>query len=92
MSKIIDLLKFMVVNMRSLLAYTIVVLSFSFLFMLLKVQIPPANKDIIQISVGLVLAGLGGVCGYYFGSSKDKSDSDKAAAATNSVTISNPTK
>lgn len=82
MTKIIDAIKFLITNIRSLLGYTIVILSFGFLFALLKISIPPTNKDIIQISVGLVLAGLGGVTGYYFGSSKDKSDADKANSVT----------
>lgn len=65
-------------NMRSIIAFMIVVLSFTFLFVLIKAQIPEKNESIINVAAGLVLAALGGVVQYYFGSSKDKSDRDKA--------------
>ncbi len=62
---------------RSLIAFLIVLLSFGFLFTLAYKAIPKDNKDILQIAVGIVLGVLGIVVGYYFGSSKDKSDQDK---------------
>lgn len=63
---------------RSLIAFFIVILSFGFLFALIYKNVPPDNKDILQISAGLVLGVLATVTAYYFGSSKDKSDQDKA--------------
>ena len=56
----------------------IVIGSFSYLFSLLFIKIPHDNRDIVYLTAGLVLAALGNVTNYYFGSSKDKSDQDKA--------------
>jgi uncharacterized BrkB/YihY/UPF0761 family membrane protein len=67
--------------MRSILAFMIVGLSFGFLFALLFVKLPTENKDILQIATGLVLAALGFVTGYYFGSSKNESDKAKSEAS-----------
>lgn len=63
---------------RTLIALSVVLMSFGFLFALVYHAVPEQNKDIIQIASGLVLAVLAGVTGYYFGSSKDKSDQEKA--------------
>lgn len=68
---------------RSLIAFGIVLMSFGFLYFLLYKKIPAENKDVIQISAGIVLGVLGSVASYYFGSSKDKSDRDKADMQTN---------
>lgn len=64
-------------NIRSIIGLLVVVLSFVFLFLLLKTTIPAGNKDILQIAAGIVLAAMGGVIGYYFGSSKNESDKAK---------------
>jgi hypothetical protein len=69
-------------NVRSIIAFMVVLFGFGFLFLLLKVKIPDGNETILNVSTGLVLAALGGVIGYYFGSSKDKSDTDKADSKT----------
>lgn len=63
---------------RHIIAILIVVGSFGFLFSLVWHAMPPENKDVLQLAAGLVLAVLAGVTAYYFGSSKDKSDQDKA--------------
>lgn len=63
---------------RSLIAFLIVICSFGFLYLIAVRNVPPDNKDILQISAGLVLGVLATVTAYYFGSSKDKSDQDKA--------------
>lgn len=65
-------------NVRSIIAMVIVVGGFSFLFSLLAFQIPERNETILNVAAGLVLAAMGAVTSYYFGSSKDKSDVDKA--------------
>lgn len=65
-------------NVRSIIAFLVVIFGFSFLFLLLKYKIPDGNETVLNVSTGLVLAALGGVISYYFGSSKDKSDVDKA--------------
>lgn len=65
-------------NMRSIIALSIVWLSFTFLFILCFHAVPKDNVTVVNIAAGLILAGLGAVAGYYFGSSKDKSDKEKA--------------
>lgn len=75
-------------NMRSIIALSVVYLAFAFLFSLLFVKIPPENKDIVNIATGAVIvAGITGVITYYFGSSKDKSDQDKATIAKDIANI-----
>lgn len=69
-------------SMRSIIAITVVLLSFAFLFTLMFVKIPQENESIINVASGIVLGVLGVVVGYYFGSSKDKSDRDKADILT----------
>lgn len=63
---------------RTILAFLITLMSFGFLYFLLYKKIPAENKDIVQITAGIVLGVLATVVSYYFGSSKDKSDQDKA--------------
>lgn len=63
---------------RSIIAFMIVILSFGFLYFLLYKKVPAENRDILTLSTGIVLGVLGTVASYYFGSSKDKSDKDKA--------------
>lgn len=65
-------------NVRSIIALSVVICCFAFLFLLLTFKIPEGNETILNVAAGLVLAALGSVCSYYFGSSKDKSDVDKA--------------
>ena len=63
---------------RTIIAFSITIMSFGFLYFLLYKKIPAENKDVVQITAGIVLGVLATVVSYYFGSSKDKSDSDKA--------------
>lgn len=63
---------------RSLLAFIVVIGSFVFLFSLVYRAVPEQNKDIIQVASGFVLGVIATVSGYYFGNSKDKSDSDQS--------------
>jgi len=63
---------------RSIIAFMVVLMSFGFLYFLLYRKIPVENKDSINITIGIVLGVLATVVSYYFGSSKDKSDRDKA--------------
>lgn len=80
-------------NIRSIIALLVVILSYSFLFMITKTVIPPANLPVVQTVAGLVLAGLGVAIGYYFGSSKNESDKAKVEAAieTGSTTTTTTT-
>lgn len=63
---------------RSIIGMLIVSMSFAFLFILCYKAIPEENQDILKVAAGLVLAALGFVAGYYFGSSKDKSDLEES--------------
>jgi len=65
-------------NVRSILAILITVGGFAFLFALLVMGIPESNHDAVMLAAGIVLGVVASVSGYYFGSSKDKSDVDKA--------------
>lgn len=65
-------------NVRSIIAFMVVLLGFAFLFSLLYVPIPLSNKDAVMLCSGIVLGVVVSVAAYYFGSSKDKSDVDKA--------------
>jgi len=78
MSKFFDLFA---KNVRSIIAMLIVVGGFGFLFSLLFIKIPEGNDSVLNVAAGIVLAVLGAVASYYFGSSKDKSDVDKADSA-----------
>ena len=66
------------VNIRSILAFLVTLFSFGFLFLLLKYKVPEGNETVLNVAAGIVLAVLAGVTSYYFGASKDKSDTDKA--------------
>lgn len=63
---------------RGIIALSIVMLTFVFLFALLVVEVPKNNGPILNISVGFVLSVIGIVATYYFGNSKDKSDADQS--------------
>ena len=63
---------------RGALAYIIIIGGFAFLFCLLWVTVPAANKEIVLFSAGYVLGILSMVASYYFGASKDKSDQDQS--------------
>ena len=65
-------------NVRSILAILITVGGFAFLFCLMIITVPAGNETILNVAAGIVLAVMGAVSSYYFGSSKDKSDVDKA--------------
>lgn len=62
---------------RHIIAILIVLGSFGFLFSLVYHAMPAGNTAVLQIAAGIVLGVLAAVTGYYFGSSKDKSDQDK---------------
>jgi hypothetical protein len=63
---------------RSIIAFLVVIFSFGFLYLIALRNIPHENRDILTLSAGLILGVLATVAAYYFGSSKDKSDQDKA--------------
>lgn len=75
---------------RSIIAFMVTALSFAFLFALMFVEIPVRNESIINVASGIVLGVLGTVCAYYFGSSKDQSDTTKVTNAAQASDNNNP--
>lgn len=67
------------ISFRGPIGFFIVAAGFGFLFILVYKTVPPENKEIVIFSAGLVLGMMKEVSGFFFGSSKDKADSDKAA-------------
>lgn len=58
-------------DIRNILAVITVISAFVLLILMLFKPIPVENKDILNISIGIVLGGLlGGINGFYFGASK----------------------
>jgi len=77
-------------NTRSLIAYLVVIGSFTFLFRLAEKEVPPANKDVLNTAAGLILGTLATVVGFYFGSSKNETDANNAVnAVATASTITN---
>lgn len=59
-------------EIRNILAVITVIGCFILLYLLQVKEIPPANKDVLLTAIGFVFGGLlGGVSGFYFGSSKN---------------------
>jgi hypothetical protein len=54
---------------------TLIVLGFfGLLIMLITITVPIDNKDLLNISIGSLLASFSAIVGYYWGSSKSSSD------------------
>lgn len=65
-------------DIRNILAVITFLGSFAILTLLIFVPIPEGNKDVLNVSIGIVLGGaLGGAAGYYFGASKGPSTAVK---------------
>jgi hypothetical protein len=63
-------------EIRNILAVLTVVGCFILLYLLQIKEIPHGNKDVVLTAIGFVFGGLlGGVAGYFFGSSKSEVDS-----------------
>jgi len=64
-------------DIRNILAVISVVGFFIVIIMLILKDVPSGNKDLVNVIIGFLGAGLvGGVAGYYFGSSKTDSKKD----------------
>lgn len=62
-------------DIRNILAVIIVLGTFIVIITMLYKEVPEGNRDTINLVVGTLLGGaLGGVCGYYFGASKNEVD------------------
>jgi succinate-acetate transporter protein len=73
-------------SIRSIIALIIVIGVLVYMFCLLFCPIPPGNKEIVSNNNGLISGIILATLAYYFGASKDKTDSDKQ----DKVTITNP--
>lgn len=68
-------------DIRNILAVIIVLGTFVVIITMLYKEVPQGNRDTINLVVGTLLGGaLGGVTGYYFGSSKNEADKAKKEA------------
>lgn len=65
-------------SFRGIIAMIVVVGAFAFLFTIVYHPIPEGNKESVNLAAGFVLGVLATVISWYFGSSKEKSDQDKA--------------
>jgi hypothetical protein len=66
-------------DIRNIIAIITVIGAFILLYLMIIKPIPEGNKDTINIAIGFVFGGLvGGVSGYFFGSSKKDTDEVKA--------------
>ncbi len=73
---------------RPIIAFVLVIGTLGFVYLLAYRSVPISNADVINILVGALVANLLNVTNYYFGSSKDKSDSEQAERG-NSTTTNN---
>lgn len=64
--------------MRGIIAMVIVVGTFVFDYFLFFVGIPSVNKELTYTAAGGLNTMTAQICSYFFGSSKDKSDQEKA--------------
>ncbi len=64
-------------DIRNGIAVLFVVGCLSFLFVIVVHAVPEQNKDLINILGGNIIAGLGLILGYYYGSSKTDTDKNK---------------
>lgn len=76
---------------RPLLAIIINLAGFGFLFLITFQPIPIVNKELVGQAQGYTLALLGIVNAYYFGTSKDKSDTEQASRTPNTTTTQQTT-
>lgn len=63
---------------RPILAMLIVAGSFAFMFSILYKEIPERNVETVNLVVGFMLGITASVGAYYFGTSKDKSDTEQS--------------
>jgi hypothetical protein len=79
--KIIDMTLFQRVtrsDIRNIIAVISVIGAFLMLYLIIVKPIPAENKDTVNLAVGFILGGLvGGVNGFYFGSSKGTPEKEK---------------
>lgn len=64
-------------SFRGAIALFVIIGSFGFLYLLVFIGIPGANKEILYMSAGLMLGLDATIINWYFGSSKGKEDQEK---------------
>lgn len=67
-------------DIRNIIAVLIVIGCFLLVYFLLIKEIPNVNRDVVMVAVGAIIAKLGDVTGYFFGSSKGETDNKKKEA------------
>lgn len=65
-------------SFKDWLAFLIIIASYAFFYLLLKIAMPVPNRDVVMIAAGVMFGTVTTVVSFYFGSSKDKSDADRA--------------
>ncbi|MFT3750960.1 MAG: hypothetical protein QM768_21785 [Agriterribacter sp.] len=65
-------------QMRSTLAFLIIVGVFALVAFLQFREVPPSNRDIMYMSLGVVISTLTTVVNFYYGTSKGETDKQKA--------------
>ncbi len=66
-------------DIRNIIAVITVVGCFILLYLLQVKEVPAGNKDVLNIAIGFVFGtGLGGVFGFFFGSSKETTKDDSS--------------
>lgn len=89
------LLQLIFINMRGIISVTINFGSLAMIIILMFVPMPKNNNEIIYFLAGLWFGTHKDMSNYFFGSSKDKTDAEKAARVTdpaNNPEVSPPTK
>lgn len=61
-------------DIRNIIAVLYVSMILAYIYVLVFVEVPEKNKDLVNVIGGNVIGGLGIVLGYYFGASKQNAD------------------
>jgi len=71
---------------RPMLAYILTIGALGMIYMILMRVVPSENETILQVILGFVLSKFNDIYGYYFGTSKDKSDAEQQQRTPNTET------
>jgi hypothetical protein len=63
---------------RPIIAIFVTVATFGFGYLIVLTRISHENREVVMFLMGVFAAKLGDITGYYFGTSKDKSDTDQS--------------
>lgn len=62
-------------DVRNFIALLYISCAMAFLFSLIFKEVPPSNKDIVNIIAGTLIGGVGVILSFFFGDKKGNSDS-----------------